>query len=77
MLNSYLVKGERPSLSSHLFYEPWLWFIANQSRSAKETVSLKIGEIIEMLFIFFMGTQDMTLIDSNHHFQILMNQYGN
>ena len=77
MLNSYLVKGERPSLSSHLFYEPRLWFIANQSRSAKETVSLKIGEIIEMLFICFMGTQGMTLIDSNHHYQILMNQYGN
>ena len=35
MLNFYLIKGERPSLSSHLFYEPrsivvhskskWVW----------------------------------------------------
>ena len=39
----------RPSLSSRLFYKPQLWYIANQSGSAKETVSPNIGENIEML----------------------------
>ena len=39
MLNSYLIKGERASLSSRLFYEHRSWYIANQSGSAKETVS--------------------------------------
>ena len=54
MLNSYLLKGERPSLSSRLIYKPQSWFIdiANQSGSAKETVSPKIGENIEMLVCF-------------------------
>ena len=68
MLNSYLIKGERPSLSSRLFYEPRSRYIANQSGSAKETVSPKIGENIEMLVCFIcMGTQDRTLNDINHH----------
>ena len=78
MLNSYLIKGERPSLSSRLFYEPRLRYIANQSGSAKETVSPKIGENIEMLVRFIcMRTQDRTLIDINHHYQIAMNQHKN
>ena len=42
----------RSHLSSRLFYEPRLWYIANQSGSAKETVSPKIGENIEMLVCF-------------------------
>ena len=76
ILNSYLIKGERPSLSSRLFYEPRSWFIANQSGSAKETV--ETGENIEMLVCFIcMGTQDRTLIDINHHYQITMNQHKN
>ena len=67
MLNSYLIKGERPSLSLCLFYEPRLWYIANQSGSAKETVSPKIDKNIEMLVCFIgMGKQDRTLIDINH-----------
>ena len=78
MLNSYLIKGERPSLSSRLFYEPRSRYIANQSGSAKETVSPKIGKNIEMLVCFIcMGTQDRTLIDINHHYQITMNQHKN
>ena len=77
-LNSYLIKGERPSLSSRLFYEPRLRYIANQSGSAKETVSPKIGENIEILVCFIcMRTQDRTLIDINHHYQITMNQHKN
>ena len=60
------------------FYEPRSQYIANQSGSAKETVSLKIGENIKMLVCFiFMGTQDRTLIDTNHHYQITMNQHKN
>ena len=77
MLNSYLIKGERPSLSLHIFYEPQSWYIgiAIQSGSAKETVRSKIGENIEMLVCFVcIGTQDRTLIDINHHYQISMNQ---
>ena len=78
MLHSYLIKGERPSLSSRLFYEPRSRYIANQSGSAKETVSPKIGENIEMLVCFVcMGTQDKTLIDVNHQYQITMNQHKN
>ena len=78
MLNSYLIKGERPSLSSRLFYEPRSRYIANQSGSAKETVSLKIEENIEMLACFIcMGTQDRSFIDINHHYQITMNQHKN
>ena len=55
LLNSYLIKGERPSLPLHLFYEPRSWSIdiTNQSGSAKETVSPKIGENIEMLVCLF------------------------
>ena len=49
MLNSYLINGERRNLSSRLFYEPWSRYIANQSGSAKETVSPKIGENFETL----------------------------
>ena len=77
-LNSYLIKEERTGLSSHPFYEPRSRYIANQSGSAKETVSSKIGENIEMLGCFIcMGTQDRTLIDINHHYQITMNQHKN
>ena len=78
ILNSYLIKGERPNLSSRLFYECCLWFITNESRSAKETASLKTGKNIEMLVCFVcMGTQDRTLIDINHNYQIVMNQHKN
>ena len=54
-------------------------FLLNQMReSAKGTVSPKIGENIEMLICFIcMGTQDRTLIDTNHHYQITMNQHKN
>ena len=63
---------------SNLFYEPRSRYIANQSGSAKETVSPKIDENIEMLIRFIcMGTQDRTLIDINHHYQITMNQHKN
>ena len=59
MSNTYLIKGERSSLSSHLFYEPRSRNIANQSGSAKETISPKVDENIEMLVCFIcMGTQD-------------------
>ena len=52
--------------------------MANQSGSAKETVSPKISENIEMLVCFIcVGTQDMILIDINHHYQITMNQHKN
>ena len=78
MLNCYFIKGERPSLSLHLFYEPQSRWIANQSGSAKETVSPKIGENIEMLVCFTcMGTQDRTFIDINHHYQIMMDEHKN
>ena len=78
MLNSYLIKGERPSLSSRLLYEPGSRYIANQSWSTKETVSLKIGENIKMFVCFIcMATQDRTLVDINHHYQIMMNQHKN
>ena len=78
MLNSNLIKGERPSLPLHLFYEPQSWYIANQSGFAKETFSPKIGKNIEMLVCFIrMETQDRTLIDINHHYQITMNQNKN
>ena len=76
MLNLYLIKGERPSLSSRLLYEPRWRYIANQSGSAKEFVSPKIGENIEMLVCFIcMGTQGRTLIDIKHDYQITMNQH--
>ena len=42
----------RPSLPSHLFYEPGLQHIVNQNGSAKETVSPKIDKNIEMLVCF-------------------------
>ena len=42
----------RPSLPSHLFYEPGLQHIVNQNGSAKETVGPKIGKNIEMLVCF-------------------------
>ena len=46
--------------------------------SAKETASPKIGENIGMLVCFVcMGTQDRTLIDINHDYQITMNQHKN
>ena len=50
---------------------------ANQCESAK-TVSPKIGENIEMLVCFIcIGTQDKTLIDINHYYEIAMNQHKN
>ena len=50
----------------------------NQYGSAKETVSPKIGENIEMLVCFIcVGTQDRTLVDIDHHYQIMMNQHKN
>ena len=52
MLNSYLIKGERPSLLPHLFCEPQSQYIPNQSWSGKETVGPKIGMNIEMLVCF-------------------------
>ena len=55
MLNSDLIKGERPSLSSRLFYEPRSQYIANQSWSAKETVSLKIDENINVSLFYLHG----------------------
>ena len=67
-----------PSLSSRLFYEPRSRYIANQSGSAKETVSPKISENIEMLVCFIcVRIQDRILIDINHHYQITMNQHKN
>ena len=78
MLNLYSIKGERPNLSLRLFHEPRSQYIANQSGSAKETVSLKIGENNEMLVCFiYMGTQGSTLIDINHHYQITINHHKN
>ena len=54
----------RSRLSSRLFYEPRSRYIANQSGSAKETVSPKIGENIEMLVCCLcVGTQDRILTD--------------
>ena len=54
----------RPSLSSRIFYEPRLRYIANQSGSARETVNLKIGENIEMLVCFLcIGIHDRILVD--------------
>ena len=56
------------------FHEPRSHYLANQSGYAKETVSPKIGNNIEMLVcLICMGTQDRTLIDINH--QIMMNQH--
>ena len=75
ILNSYLIKGEMASLSLRLFYEPRSRYIANQSGSAKETVSPKIGENIEILVCFIcIGTQDRTLIHISHYYQIMINQ---
>ena len=60
------------------FYEPRSQYIANQSGSAKETASPKIGKNTEMLVCFIcMGIQDRTLIDINHPYQITMNQHKN
>ena len=50
--------------------------MTQQSGSAKETVSQKIGENIEILILFVCGMQDRILIDINHH-QIMMNQHKN
>ena len=70
----FLLNQKRPSLLLSLFYIPRLWYIANQSGPPKETVSPKAGENIEMLVSFTcLGTQDRTLIDINHHYQIEMN----
>ena len=67
MLNSFLIKGESPSLLSCLFYEPRLRYIANQSGSAKETVSSKISENIEMLVCFIcMGTKTLAYEKQGH-----------
>ena len=68
----------RPCLSLCLFYKPPLQYILNQSGSAKETVTPKIGENIEMLVCFIsVRTKDRNLIDINHHYQITMNQHKN
>ena len=78
MLNSYLIKVERPSLSSRIFCESRSQYIVYQSGSTKETVSPKIRKNIEMLVSFIcMGTKDRTLIDITHHCQITMNQNKN
>ena len=78
MLNSYLIKRERPSLSPCLFCEPRSRYIANQSGSAKDTVGPKIGKNIEMLVCCIcMRTKDRTLININHHYQITMSQHKN
>ena len=70
MLNSYLIKGERPSLSLRLFYEPRSRYIANQSGSAKETVSPKIGENIEMLVCFICkGIQNIFIASAAYLFK--------
>ena len=55
VLNYYLIKQGRPSLSFRLFYAPQSWYIdtTNQSGSAKETVSPKIGKSIEILVCLF------------------------
>ena len=56
IVRSIIIYGKlRPSLSSSLFYDPQLQYIANQSGSAKETVGLKIGENIEILILFVWG----------------------
>ena len=61
-----------------IFYKSPSWCIANQSGSAKKTVSQKIGENIATLVWFIcMGAHDRTLIDINHHYQIMMNEYKN
>ena len=66
------------SFSSRLFYEPRSRYIANQSGSAKETVSPKIGENIERLVCFIcVRTQGRILIDINCHYQITINQHKN
>ena len=58
------------------FCKPWSQYIANQSGSAKETVSPNISENVEMFVCFIcMGTQDRTLIDISHLYQITMNQH--
>ena len=67
----------RSSLSSRIFYEPRLRYIANQNGSEKETVNPKIGENIEMLVFLCIGTHGRILIDINHHYQITMNQHKN
>ena len=53
-------------------------YISNQSGSAKETVSQKIDENIEILVcLICMGSQDRALIDIKHHYQITMNRHKN
>ena len=68
MLNSYLIKGERPTLSLCLFYEPQMRYIANQSGFAKETVSPKIGKSIEMLVCFIcIGNEQLFKVGMRNH----------
>ena len=58
-----------------MHHSPPQMLVLNQS---KETVSPKNGENIEMLVcLICMGTQDSTLIDINHHYQIMLNQHKN
>ena len=79
MLNSYLIKRERPNLSLCLFYEPQSQYIVNQSGTAKETVSPEIGKNNETLFCFIcMETQDRTSITvhSEPQSQYIENQSG-
>ena len=66
----------KPSLPSRLFYELRSQYIANQSGSEKQTISLKIGKNIGILVCFgCVGTQYRILIDMNHHYHITMNQH--
>ena len=48
-------RREAKFLSLRLFYEPLSQYMANQSGSAKESVSLKIGKNFEMFALFVWG----------------------
>ena len=72
-----LIQRREAKFSTTSFFTR-LQYIVNQSRSAKETVNLKIDQNIEMLACFIcMVMQYKTLIDINHHYQIMMNQHKN
>ena len=61
-----------------LFYEPGSYYIVNQCECAKKTVNPKIAKNIEMLVCFIcMWAYNRTLIDINHHYQIMINQHKN
>ena len=50
--NSYLIKVERPSLSSHLSYEPQSQYIANQSGSTKETEDWQEYWDVDLFYLY-------------------------